>query len=190
MGWLTIAWWRWRLAQAFSRNPLVRISDRIDVAVMALAVVVSLAAIPVAGAVGTAVHDSHGRVYAAEQQNRHKVAAPANSQGSAAATHDRWHAGDIENPRVAPWALPAKEATGMDFWVDQHGRPVPAPTPPGQAAVDAVVAAIEMWLSVTAAAALLVAVVRGFLRHSRYNGWRRDIDGLIQDGGGRSNHHR
>src|SRR4029077_3894617 len=66
MQWLTVVWWRWRLAQALGRNPLVRASDRIEVAVMALAVAVSLAAMPIAGAIGTAVRDEQSRVYAAE----------------------------------------------------------------------------------------------------------------------------
>ena len=75
MQWLTVAWWRWRLAQALARNPVVRTSDRIEVAVMALAVAVSLVAMPVALAIGTAVHDEHARAYTAEQHDRHRVVA-------------------------------------------------------------------------------------------------------------------
>ena len=75
MQWLTVAWWRWRLAQALARNPLVRTSDRIEVAVMALAVAVSLVAMPVALAIGTAVHDEHARAYTAEQHDRHRIVA-------------------------------------------------------------------------------------------------------------------
>ena len=77
MQWFTVAWWRWRLAQPVARNPLVRTSDRIEVAVMALAVAVSLAVMPVALAIGTAVHDEHARAYAAEQHDRHRVVATA-----------------------------------------------------------------------------------------------------------------
>ena len=75
MQWFTVAWWRWRLAQARGRNPLVRTSDRIEVAVMALAVAVSLAVVPVAGAIGTAVHDEHARGTPQNNRSRHRVAA-------------------------------------------------------------------------------------------------------------------
>ena len=61
MQWFTVAWWRWRLAQLRGRNPLVRTSDRIEVAVMALAIVASLAVVPFAGAIGTAIHDAHAQ---------------------------------------------------------------------------------------------------------------------------------
>jgi len=40
---------------AFCRNPLVRVTDRLEALVIVLAIVVSLLAAPVAGAVGTAV---------------------------------------------------------------------------------------------------------------------------------------
>jgi hypothetical protein len=48
---------RWPIFGLFRRNPLLRASDRIEALVMALAVMVSLLAVQVAAAVGTAVHD-------------------------------------------------------------------------------------------------------------------------------------
>ena len=114
MQWFTVAWWRWRLAQARGRNPLVRTSDRIEVAVMSLAVAVSLAAVPIAGAIGTAVHDDQRRVYAAEQQSRHRVAATATKdsanspKGPVAVVQARWQAGDVENAGAFTWNSPVK----------------------------------------------------------------------------------
>jgi hypothetical protein len=122
MQWFTVAWWRWRLAQVRGRNPLVRTSDRIEVAVMSLAIVASLAVVPFAGAIGTAIHDEHAQRYAVERQERHLV-----------------------------------------------------------------VAAVGFWLSATAVAALLVAVVRWGLNHTRYAGWHRDMASLVHDDGGRTN---
>ena len=46
---------RWPLMCAFWRNPLVHVTDRLEALVILLAIVVSLLAAPVAGAVGTAV---------------------------------------------------------------------------------------------------------------------------------------
>ena len=40
----------WRVARIFARNPLVRRADRIEAAVMLVAIVASLVAIPLTGA--------------------------------------------------------------------------------------------------------------------------------------------
>ena len=196
MQWFTVPWWRWRLAQARGRSPLVRTSDRIEVAVMSLAVAVSLAAMPIAGAIGTAVHDDQSRVYAAEQQSRHRVAATATKdsanspKGPVALVQARWQAGDVENAGAFTWNSPVKSGDSVDIWVDQGGRQVAAPAPSWQAGVDAVGAAVATWLAVTAATALLVALVRQGLERARYTGWNRDIARLVHDDGGRTNRHR
>jgi hypothetical protein len=196
MQWFTVAWWRWRLAQARGRNALVRTTDRIEVAVLALAVALSLAAMPFAGAIGTAIHDEHAHTYAAERQSRHQVAATATEDSSAspkgpvAVVQARWQAGDVENAGAFTWDAPVKDGSSIDIWVDKDGRQVGPPAPSWQAGVDALIAAAGFWLSVTAAAALLVAAVRPFLRRARYAGWNRDIASLVHDDGGRTNRHR
>lgn len=182
MQWFTVAWWRWRLAQVRGRNPLVRTSDRIEVAVMALAVVVSLAVIPVGAAIGTAVHEEHARTYAAQQLDRHRVPAPAPTADDLS----HWPIGDVENATT----FPARYGAQADIWVDRTGRQVSPPAASWQAGVDAVVAAVGFWLAVSAAAALLVAAVRRWLRHARFAGWNRDIASLVHDDGGRTNRHR
>jgi hypothetical protein len=194
MQWFTVAWWRWRLAQARGRNPLVRTSDRVEVAVIAFAVLVSLTVMPFAGAVGTALHDEHAQTYATQQRDRHRVAAPADKAaaptGPAAVLQARLQAGDVENAGALDWTNPTKDAAGADIWVDNNGRQVGPPPAPWQAGADAVVAAVGFWLAVTAVAALLVALVRRGLKHARYNAWNRDIAILVHDDGGRTGRHR
>jgi len=196
MQWFTVAWWRWRLAQVRGRNPLVRTSDRIDVVVMALAVALSLFSVPVAGAIATAVHDDRAHVYAAERQDRHRVAATATSdsptspRGSVSVVQARWQFGDVENAGAFTSDAPVKQGSSVDIWVDGKGRHVSAPAPTWQAGVDATGAAVAFWLSVTAAAALLVALVRQGLKRARYAGWNRDIASLVHDDGGRTNRRR
>jgi hypothetical protein len=194
MQWFTVAWWRWRLAQARGRNPLVRTSDRVEVAVMALAVLVSLTAMPFAGAVGTAIHDEHAKTYAAQQHDRHQVAAPADKAaaptGPAAVLQARWQAGDVENAGALGSADPSKDAAGAEIWVDKTGRQVGPPAASWQAGADAVVAAAGVWLAATAVAALAVALVRRGLRHARSNAWNREIAILVHDDGGRAGRHR
>ena len=194
MQWFTVAWWRWRLAQARGRNPLVRTSDRVEVALIALAVLVSLTVMPFAGALGTAIHDSQAQTYAAQQRDRHQVAAPADKAaaptGPSAVLQARWRAGDVENAGALDWTNPTKDAAGANIWVDNNGRQVGPPAAPWQAGADAIVAAFGLWLAVTAVAAMLVALVRRGLRQARYNAWNRDIAILVHDDGGRTGRHR
>jgi hypothetical protein len=196
MQWFTVAWWRWRLAQMRGRNPLVRGSDRIEVAVMALAIVVSLAVMPFAGAIGTAIHDEHSQMYAAERAQRRRVPAPATEdsaespKGPHAVFQARLLAGDVENAGAYMWNSRVKDGTNTHIWVDRNGRQVSAPPPTWQAGIDAVVAAIGFWLSATAVAALLVALVRRGLNHTRSAGWNRDMASLVHDDGGKTNRRR
>ena len=60
------AWLRWRLAQALGRNPLVRVSDRVELAVIALAVAVSIGMVPVACAIGGTVTEAQAGTTRAE----------------------------------------------------------------------------------------------------------------------------
>jgi hypothetical protein len=196
MQWFTGAWWRWRLAQARGRNPLVRTTDRVEVGLLALAILVSLIVIPFAGAIGTAVHDEHAQRYAAQQHDRHRVAAPATAgptskpHGPVAVVQARWRAGDVESAGNYSFNDPAKDGSGVGIWVDNTGRHVSPPAASWQAGVDAVVAAAALWLSVTAGAALLVGLVRQGLRHARYNAWNREMAGLVHDDGGTTNRRR
>lgn len=138
MQWLTVAWWRYRLAQALARNPVVRTSDRIEVVVMALAVALSLAAMPVALAIGTAVRDEHARAYTAEQHDRHRVVATATEgsasspSGAVAVVQTRSQVSDVENAGAFTWQSPVKDGSSIDIWVDRHGRQVGPPTQSGR----------------------------------------------------------
>ena len=70
----TIGFPRW-LAVLFGRNPLIRLSDRLEVLALVLVVVVSLLSMPIGAAVGTAVYDSRSRVYAEQAKTRTTVTA-------------------------------------------------------------------------------------------------------------------
>ena len=67
----------------FGRNPLVRTSDWVEALVLVLTVFVSLLAVPIACAVGTAVHDSHQQLYAEQAQTRHNVTATVTDDNAA-----------------------------------------------------------------------------------------------------------
>lgn len=94
------------ILRVFSRNPLVRGTDRLEAVVMLLAVTVSLLTIPFAAAAGTAVHDSRSHVYAHQAQTRHPATATVID-----------HEGVIDSNTTATSAPPRTKITVPARWV-------------------------------------------------------------------------
>jgi hypothetical protein len=188
---------RWRTVRAFGRNPLVRVGDRIEAVAVALAVTISLLAAPVAGAIGTAVHDARSQACAEAAHTRHTLTAIVTTTGHTAVTapryasattvRARWRADGIEHSDAFNWDSAVTAGNQIEIWVDTHGKRVSPPAPPAQAAVDAVCAAVTIWLGVLAAAAALVGLVRWRLDRLRDVAWEREIRSLADNDGGRTN---
>ncbi|MDG5481996.1 Rv1733c family protein [Mycolicibacterium gadium] len=181
---------RWSAFRMLRRNPLVRTSDRIEALVVALAVAVSLLAVPVAGAVGTAVHDSRRDVYIQQHQTRQLVAATITADAAAqnnARTNTtmmaaRWSAAGAEHSGAVTAQSATKPGDQVSIWVDDKGALTDAPTSTSRAGIDAVTAALFMWAGVTAAAAILSAGTRAAVDRIRAARWQRAIDTLLRDG--------
>jgi hypothetical protein len=71
----TICLGRCWIFRAFGRNPLVRMSDRAEALVLVFVLAAALVIAPVAGVMGTAVHDARAQLYAEESQSRHPFTA-------------------------------------------------------------------------------------------------------------------
>ena len=184
-------WW----VRLMGRNPLVRSSDRIEVMVLSLAVLLTVVAVPVAGAIGTLVYDAHARVYAEEAQTRHQVTATAIEDGTvvmqpkslsftARATSS---AARRDHTEIVMWSDQVKAGDQQAIWVNADGAKVGPPSSSGDAAADAVGLAINVWLGVAAASAGLVYLVRRGLDHRRYAQWDCEFDAPSENNG-RTNH--
>ena len=88
------SWW---VLAACGRNPLVRTVDRLELLVIALAILVGLFAAAGAGALGTAVHEARSSTYAAQSQMRRSATATATTATAAGAS--------IETRVNARWRL-------------------------------------------------------------------------------------
>lgn len=172
---------RWWVVRIFGRSPLVRRSDRVGVLLVLLAVVVSTIAVPVAGAVGTAVYEAHSRTYAEQTQTRHPVTATVledrtvNLDNVTYTVSARWRVDATEHTGSFSWSQFVKAGDLIDIWVDTDGTPVSAPTSTSQAGVDAVMAGITIWLSVVAASAALIVLVRWQLNRIHSADWDREL---------------
>lgn len=182
---------QWPILGLFRRNPLLRTSDRIVALAKALAVMVSLLAIPVAAAVGTAVHDSQRDVYAQQHHTRHLVTAtiteePATlkiSRTNTVSAAARWSAAGAEHTGAITTHSAAKPGDHVSIWVDGDGAVSEEPTSTTRAGIDAVTAFLFMWAGVTAAAALVAAGIEAACNRIRAVNWQRAIDTLVERDG-------
>jgi len=175
---------RW-LVVLFSRNPLIRISDRIEALALVLTVVVSLLAASIGAAVGTAVYDSRSRLYAEQAETRTLVTAtvidsPARSD--TITVRARWFAAGAEHTGAVKAQPTVKPGDTIDIWVDEDGSHVGPPVM--SAADEAATAALVIWLGVTIAAVALFAGTRAVLNGARHDDWQLDFDHLAGDGDG------
>jgi len=185
----------WPVLRLFSRNPLVRTSDRIETATIALAVLTVVIATACAGVLGTMIHDSQTQKYLQQAQTRHAVVAtavddsePAVSPETTALTvHARWRLNGIDHADILGWNNAVKAGQPLHIWVDDQGKRVGQPSPVERAAVDALSAAVVGWLIVILAAAQAVNAVRAHAARMRDAQWERDIRCLVDEDGGRTN---
>ncbi|BBZ12784.1 Rv1733c family protein [Mycobacterium branderi] len=184
----------WPVLQMFSRNPLVRRSDRIEAAVLALSVLVVLLAAACAGALGTVVHDARTQQYAEQARTRHAVVAIAIDDANAMPSPEipytvyaRWRLNDTDHAGSLTWDSDVKAGELLHIWVDDDGKRVASPTPISRATTDAAVIAIVTWLSVVLAAMWAVDAVRTHVGHMRDVQWEQEIWNLVEGDGGRTN---
>ena len=182
--------------RALGRNPLTRATDRVEAIAVVLAILVALAAVPIAGAIGTSVYDTRSRTYAEQAQTRHPVAAIAAADSTALAAPNTvafavratWRAADGEHKATVVRENPVKAGDRLDIWVNESGAPVDPPGSPNRAGFDAAAAAMLSWGAVVVVLAGILTVLRWSLDRRRYQQWDREIGASANGSGGRTNH--
>jgi hypothetical protein len=185
----------WPALRLFSRSPLVRTSDRIETAVVTLAVILVVIATACAGVLGTIIHDNQTQKYLEQARTRHAVVAMAVDDSEPAVPPEttaftvqaRWRLNGIDHADLLGWNNSVKAGEPLRIWIDDNGQRVEQPSPVERAAVDALSAAVIGWLIVVVAAAQVVVLVRAHATRMRNAQWERDIRCLIDDDGGRTN---
>ena len=157
------AWLRWRLAHALGRNPLVRVSDRVELAAIALAVAVSIGMIPVACAIGGAVTEAQaGATHADQGQAKPALVIHCVSTKALAAVGTEGAAIDDDYPRVSP------------------------PTTSQHAGIDGALAGMTAWVLVGSCAVGLAALVRRWIARRQEASWDWDAAALLVGDDGRT----
>jgi len=174
----------WWVLRACGRNPLVRDSDRLELLIVSLGIMV----------VQIAVHDARSSVYTAQAQTRQTVIARAIDDSTivfgdheypTTRVNARWQASGTEHSGTITVDNAVKTGEPLRIWVDRNGDRVEAPTPTSQAGVDAVGVAYTAWITVVLATAGLICWGRSRLERRRDSAWEREIRCLVDDDSGR-----
>jgi hypothetical protein len=181
---------QWRAVQwLFGRNPLVRISDRVQASVLFVVVLVWLLAFPIVATVGVAVYDSRRVVYAEEVASRHPVTATVTESPSpptdlsTRTVEAKWVIGGTTHTGQVETRSPAQIGETMEIWVDENGVQVDEPTSTTTAAAEAVTVAALMWIGVAAAATTVYVGTRIVCDRRRDTRWQHDLDNHVTAGG-------
>ena len=185
----------WPVLRLFSRNPLVRVSDRIETAAVALGVLIVVIATACAGAVGTMLHDSQAQKYLEQQQTRHAIVARAVDDSEPAAAPEAtsytvlsgWRFNGTNHTELIGWTNFVKAGEPLNIWVDDRGNRIAPPRPVARAALDALSAAVVGWFIVILAIAHVVNAVRAYASRMRDAQWEQAIRELVDEDGGRTN---
>lgn len=176
----------WR-SVPWSRNPLMRGSDRIEVFARVLAVIVLLIAIPVSGAAGTVSYTAAAAHIRAD--NATKVAVPATLVADpvtsvTAGTGDRSTAqskaavrwvrqGAIEQATVNV-SQDAVRGTVIQIWLGPDGRPTDAPIPTESAGFIGLGTGFTLLSAIVAGVVIALGALRWALNRRRGAAWARE----------------
>ena len=186
----------WSVLRIFSRNPLIRRSDRIDALIVPLAFLLVIVAAACAGVLGTLAHDVESRRCSEEARTRHSVTAtavedsvPGSLPGPAVSkVRVRWRAIGADHIDTLTWDQAVKAGTPLSIWIDENGDKVEPPTPPALAGANAVLAAAVAWWIVFLIAALAAEAARARTTRLRDAQWDRELRLLLDGEDGRTNH--
>lgn len=182
----------WRIGRIVGRNPLLRGADRVEAAVVLVALVASLVAIPVAGVLAATVYGIQKTAYTQQAHERHTVTATVTSAGNdgaaTTAVHARWPVGVGERSAMLHLTVAGKPGEHIGIWVDNDGNPVAPPTPTWHALSGAIATALATLLIVGLWLTFLVTRVGSRLDRARDAQWERELR-CLQEDGGRTNQH-
>jgi hypothetical protein len=186
--------------QAFPyRNKLATTGDRIEGAVLALGVAVSLLAVPVAGATGSETYAEDRARVAVEQVSRQRVDAVL-VEDAPLTIGSTERGGVVEStPVPARWRLrdgstregvvqahyDAKAGARVPIWVDESGRAAEPPMTNEGAAINGIILAFLLWGALTGAMALLYIATSFAHRRIRMRQWANEWRRIAPDWTGR-----
>ncbi|AKS33852.1 hypothetical protein [Mycolicibacterium goodii] len=179
----------WLGSVVWSRNPLVRVSDRIEGVLRLAAVVLCVLALPLAASIGTSVHDTREQACTRRAEGMRQVSAVATERGSVEISegHARpyraeatWTVDGQQHRGRLEWAILPDVGDEQSIWVDTSGSAAAPPPGKGRAVADAILAALWAWMLVVAGVCGGVIMLRRRLVQARYAQWEREFESITE----------
>ncbi|WP_157762106.1 Rv1733c family protein [Nocardia yamanashiensis] len=171
----------------WNTNPLMRLSDRLEILVRAFAVLVVVAAVPMAGAIGTVSYTGAADRIAAEDAGKTWVSATLTADAQRLHESDRYGAHQERYTAAVQWDsagktgsgtvdVPGPQAVGstVSLWIGRDGKPAAAPSRPGSAAAEGVGTGLAILVESWCAAAASVWLTGTVLDARRNARWERE----------------
>lgn len=174
-----LGWWR---LHHFGRNALVRGVDRVETALLIVAAVLVMAAVPVAGMYGARADGDYHQKSVSELATRHAVTATVLSQTSAGgsgptmtrAVHASvtWTDHGVRGRGIVEVPSSMRPGSTTVVWLDRSGAITEAPLTGKQASFDAVLTGVWVWTGMAGLVAGLFFAVRLVLDRARARRWQ------------------
>ncbi|MGW5309606.1 Rv1733c family protein [Nocardia thailandica] len=169
---------RWRCAP-WSRNPLVRIGDRLLTLVRLVAVLATLAAVPLAGAVGSITYAddaAHIRAERAERTTAQVLVldAPRRDADGGYRAPVRGHPVSATTITTATVSRTTSAGDTVTVWIDATGAQTSAPREPVAAVVNGIGAAVVCFTAVALLCWCAVSLAEWSVGGRRSVGWDRE----------------
>ncbi|WIV54256.1 CDP-archaeol synthase [Amycolatopsis nalaikhensis] len=170
------------------RGSVARPSDRVQAGLLVFLVLLALAALPFAAAVGSETHARQQVQSARELSERTRVTATLLADGPPITANTRSGVVGTGAPTDATWTLAdgtrrvgevvADRGTlageTLTVWVDRTGTPVDPPLSGAGVVIDAVGAGLGLWLGTLAVLAACYRLTVFFLDRARYARWQQE----------------
>ncbi|WP_433561362.1 Rv1733c family protein [Nocardia sp. CA-151230] len=179
----------WRV-RPWNRNPLLRVSDRAEVVLRAVAVVVVAAAVPVAGAVGSVSYTGAQERIAAQDAGKVRVTAIETADAVRMPDSDHYAGNQARYQAPVQWNSDGKTETAtvdvpgpqvagatVTVWI-KNGQPTRAPARPGAAAAEGIGTGLAVLVETWCAAAATVWFTGTVFDARRYARWEREWRGI------------
>ncbi|WP_278265366.1 hypothetical protein [Nocardia sp. AG03] len=169
-------WWR---CLPCSGNPLMRWPDRLAATVRLLGALLVLAAVPIAGALGTAAYSDDAAAIRAERAQAISVEAvildrPVYTVGHLREAPVRWDGTNGVVERTVPVSRTAAQGDRITVWLDSSGAVTDAPRTPAAAVLNGIGVAATVSTGVALSMWGLVLLTDRAVRHRRDAEWDRE----------------
>ena len=187
---------RW-IRGALGRNPLVRLSDRVEAFTVVMVLLAAVLAVPVASRVSDDTYDARMLIVDEQLRTRHSVEAVAVSGSNAALGRNtrpgpvraEWREGSQTRSEMVNSPTSVNPGATVTVWLDNAGKVVAPPETPQVARSIAAARAWSLWLGTVVAAALVCYGSRRLLDRSRSRSWERELLVLAHNDDGWADRH-